>query len=279
MPMTKNSLPQKPHSFSQKATSVFVLGMSLAFLQTAEAKSTVKTEKAAKSVSKKDDGKSSLLWNSWYTMTVKGKIPFGYYNDRVEKKDGKFAYQNQLWKKEEGFINEERVVSFAKDNETLSPILFNFLATYRDAELVIDGTFSGTELVAKIRRNKKSVAPIRASVPSKAFLSTLFQVWMGRHLDQLVVGKSLSFVTLFEDALDSRFSAVNGSVTLEKDDELATKTKSKKIAVVLSEMKSTWYLLPSGEAVRIEKPDQDLVIERKTESEALHFLSPRVDKE
>lgn len=258
--MTKNRLLPKLQSLNLIAATFFAFALSLGLLSNAEAKTTV-------------------LWNSWYTMTVKGKIPFGYYNDRVEKKEGKFAYQNQLWKKEEGFINEERVVSFAKDDEKLTPVLFNFLATYRDAELVIDGTFTGTELVAKIRKNKKTIEPIRTSVPSKAFLSTLFQVWMGKHLGQLVVGKSLSFVTLFEDGIDNRFATVVGSVTLEKDDETAKKTKSKKIAVVLADMKSTWYLLPTGEAVRIEKPDQDLVIERKSESEAKHFLSARVDSE
>jgi hypothetical protein len=221
--------------------------------------------------------KSDLLWNSWYTMTVGGKVPFGYYNDRVERKDGKIAYQNQLWKMEEGFLNEERVVSFAKDNDSLTPLLFNFHATYRDTELAIDGTFTGAELVAKARKQKENLTPIRTNVPSKAFLSTLFQTWLGRKLPEMKPGKRLSFSTIFEDALETRYSTIPGNVVLEAEDETAKKTGTKKLAVELGGMKSVWYVLPTGEAVRIEKPDQKLVIQKTTEAEARRFLVKRTE--
>jgi hypothetical protein len=226
----------------------------------------------------KESGKSGLLWNAWYTMTVGEKIPYGYYNDKVERRDGKIAYQNQLWKTEEGFINEERVVSFGKDNENVSPLLFNFLGTYRDSEFSIDGTFSGTKLNVKARRSKQALAPIETNVPEKAFLSTLFQVWIGKHLSAMTPGKRLSFVTLFEDALDTHYAPVNGAITLEAEDDYAKKTNSKKMTVELSDVKSVWYVLASGEAIRIEKPDQHLVIEKKTEAEARRFLVKRTDK-
>lgn len=221
--------------------------------------------------------KSALLWNSWYTMTVNGKIPYGYYNDRVERKDGKIAYQNQLWKKEEGFINEERVVSFGKDDDALTPLLFNFLGTYRNTELSIDGTFSGTKLKVKSRKKNEALPAIETTVPTKAFLSTLFQAWLGKNLSNLKLGHETSFTTLFEDSLDSRYASVHGSVTLEKDDALALKNGSKKLAVDLGGVKSTWYVKSSGEAIRIEKPDQHLVIEKKSEDEARRFLTPRTD--
>jgi hypothetical protein len=221
--------------------------------------------------------KSDLLWNSWYTMTVGGKIPFGYYNDRVERKDGKIAYQNQLWKMEEGFLNEERVVSFAKDNDTLTPLLFNFHATYRDTEIAIDGTFTGTELVAKARKQKENLTPIRVGVSSKVFLSTLFQTWLGRRLPEMKPGKRLSFTTLFEDALETRYASIPGNVVLEVEDDTAKKTGTKKLAVELGGMKSVWYVLPTGEAVRIEKPDQKLVIQKTTEAEARRFLVKRTE--
>lgn len=220
---------------------------------------------------------SNLLWNSWYTMTVGEKVPFGYYNDRVERRDGKIAYQNQLWKTEEGFINEERVVSFAKDDTTLAPLLFNFVGTYRESEISIDGTFEGKKLKIKARRNKQNLSPIETSLPSKAFLSTLFQVWIGKHLAELKVGKRLPFQTLFEDGLDTRYAPVNGVLTLEEPDEVAKKTGTQRLAVELSGVKSRWYVLPSGEAVRIEKPDQHLLIEKKTEAEARRFLVKRTD--
>lgn len=220
---------------------------------------------------------SKLLWNSWYVMTVGGKTPFGYYNDRVEKRDGKIAYQNQLWKMEEGFINQERVVSFGKDDENISPLLFNFLGTYRDTELSIDGTFTGKELSVKARRNKQNLPAIQTSVPSKAFLSTLFQAWLGKHLGQLKPGKKYSFTTLFEDGIDTRYSGIAGGVTLEPEDTFSKKNSTQKLTVDLGNVKSTWYVLPTGEAIRIEKPDQHLLIEKKTEAEALRFLVKRTD--
>lgn len=223
------------------------------------------------------DSSTQLLWNSWYTMTVGEKMHYGYYNDKVEKKEGKIAYQNQLWKTEEGFTNEERVVSFAKDNSNLTPLLFNFLGTYRDSELSIDGTFEGTKLKIKARRNKQNLTPMESSVSSKAFLSTVFQVWIGRNLKDLIVGKRKSFTTLFEDALDTRYASINGAITLEEPDEFAKKSGTKKISVELSDVKSRWYVLATGEAVRVEKPDQHLVIEKKTEAEARRFLIKRTD--
>jgi len=222
---------------------------------------------------------SKLLWNSWYTMTVGGKTPFGYYNDRVEKRDGKIAYQNQLWKMEEGFINEERVVSFGKDDENVSPLLFNFLGTYRDTEISIDGTFTGTNLSVKARKNKQNLPAMQVSISAKAFLSTLFQAWIGKRLSGLKQGKRVSFTTLFEDALDTRYSGINGAVTLEAADDFSKKTSSHKLTVDLDGVKSTWYVLASGESIRIEKPDQHLVIEKKTESEARRFLVKRTDTE
>jgi hypothetical protein len=231
----------------------------------------------SKSAPAKAPAKTQLLWNSWYTMTVNGKIPFGYYNDRVERKDGKIAYQNQLWKQEEGFINEERIVSFAKDDESLTPLLFNCVQTYRNNEIVIDGNFKGHSLTAKIRRNGKNEPSIQSSLPTKAFLSTLFQVWIGKRLEGMSPGKSVSFTTLFEDGGDASFSPIHGNVTLEKEDAFSKKTSTKKLSVELSGVKSTWYVLPSGESIRIEKPDQKLVIEKSSEADAKRSLAPRVD--
>lgn len=223
------------------------------------------------------DKQPELLWNSWYTMTIGGKIPFGYYNDKVERKDGKLAFRNHLWKKEEGFINEERVVSFGKDDENVSPLLFNFVATYRDTEISIDGTFEGQKLKVKARKGKEALSPIQTSITSKTFLSTLFQAWLGKHLPKMKTGKRTSFSTIFEDALTSRYAAVAGGVTPEPEDEVARKSSTRKLTVDLAGVKSTWYVLPTGEAIRIEKPDQKLVIQKTTEAEARRFLIERTD--
>lgn len=246
------------------------------FAEAAPSGSPTTLPKAVKDAAKEPAG-AQTLWNSWYTVTVGEKIPFGYYNDKVERRDGKIAYQNQLWKTEEGFINEERVVSFGKDDANVTPLLFNFLGTYRESEFSVDGTFAGTTLKVKARRNKQNLPPLEVAVPSKAFLSTLFPVWIGKRLPELKIGKRVSFATLFEDALDSRYSPISGSLTLEAEDAIAKKTGTKKLAVEIADVKSVWYVLPSGEAVRIENPAKHQVAERRTEAEARRFLIKRTD--
>jgi hypothetical protein len=282
---------RKPSHFLTNCSALgVVVGLFAVSANAAPSKSptlTPKEEKAAAAVQASQEstarggtnGKSKLLWNSWYTMTIGEKIPYGYYNDRVERRDGKIAYQNQLWRSEEGFINEEKVVSFGKDDENVTPLLFNFNGIYRESEINIDGTFTGTTLKVKARRNKQALPPVEASVSSKAFLSTLFQAWIGKHLAGLTPGKRLPFVTLFEDlGLDNHYAPINGSITLEGDDDFAKKTGTKKLSVETADEKSIWHVLPSGEAVRIEKPGQHLVIEKKTEAEARRFLVKRTDK-
>jgi hypothetical protein len=278
----KNSKRKPSHILLNYSAFVLVVGLSTVSANAAPSKSptlTPKEEKAATAVQASQESKSKLLWNSWYTMTIGEKIPYGYYNDRVERRDGKIAYQNQLWRTEEGFINEEKVVSFGKDDENVTPLLFNFNGIYRESEINIDGTFSGTTLKVKARRNKQALPPVEASVSSKAFLSTLFQAWIGKHLAGLTLGKRLTFITLFEDlGLDNHYAPINGSITLEADDDFAKKTGTKKLSVETADEKSIWHVLPSGEAVRIEKPGQHLVIEKKTEAEARRFLVKRTDK-
>jgi hypothetical protein len=262
----KNSKRKPSHILLNYSAFVLVVGLSTVSANAAPSKSptlTPKEEKAATAVQASQESKSKLLWNSWYTMTIGEKIP----------------YQNQLWRTEEGFINEEKVVSFGKDDENVTPLLFNFNGIYRESEINIDGTFSGTTLKVKARRNKQALPPVEASVSSKAFLSTLFQAWIGKHLAGLTLGKRLTFITLFEDlGLDNHYAPINGSITLEADDDFAKKTGTKKLSVETADEKSIWHVLPSGEAVRIEKPGQHLVIEKKTEAEARRFLVKRTDK-
>lgn len=221
----------------------------------------------------KKDNTATVVWDSWYTVTLRGKVPYGYYNDRFEKKDGKVAFKNQFWKSEEGFINEERVVAFAKDDADLNPLLFLFTTSYRNTEIAIDGNVSEKrELIVKPRENGKSLSPIRKNVPKKTILSTFFPVWLGKTLPTLKEGGSASFSALLEDNLEKRYSPVTGRVRLEKDDSISKKTGTKKIFVDFADKKNYWYVLPSGEPVRIEMPSQNVVVERTTEAIARRFL-------
>lgn len=218
------------------------------------------------------DKSAAVVWDSWYTVTLRGKVPYGYYNDRFEKKEGKIAFKNQFWKREEGFINEERVVAFAKEDEELSPLLFLFSSNYRNSEIMIDGNVgANNELIVKPRENGKSQPPIRRNIPKKTILSTFFPVWLGKKLPSMKEGKSVNFNAILEDNLEKRYSPVYGSVRLEKNDEIANKTKTKKLFVDFGG-KNYWYVLPSGEPQRIVMPEQKVVVEKTTEAIARRFL-------
>ena len=221
------------------------------------------------------DTTAKALWDSWYTVSIGGKIPFGYYNDRVEKKDGKFAFKNQFWKKEEGFINEERIVAFGKDEPNLPGLLFVFNETFRNSELTLDGSVSDQgELTVKVREKGKPDDVIRRSMGKNAFFSTLFPVWLGKHLDEIRKGKNVYFSSILEDNLERKFAAVPGHAHLETPDAFTKKSGTEKILVDFNDKINYWYIQPSGEPIRIEMPDQKVIVEKTTESLARKFLIP-----
>lgn len=218
------------------------------------------------------EAKASVLWDSWYTVTLSGKVPYGYYNDRIEKKDGKIAFKNQFWKREEGHINEEQLVAFAEDNTDLTPLLFNFSSNYRDSQIDIDGNIQSGKITVKVRKSKQTLKPISRSIPKKTFFSSMFPVWVGKRSSELKQGKLISFSTILEDNVDRQYAPVAGSLRMEKPDEYATKNNALQLAVTYQDRKSTWYVAPSGETLKIVMHDQNAVVEKTTEAAARKFL-------
>jgi len=216
--------------------------------------------------------KAQVLWDSWYTVTLQGKIPYGYYNDRVEKKQNKIAFKNQFWKKEEGHVNEEQLVAFAEDTPALTPVLFNFHSSYRATTIDIDGTIQGGKLSVKSRKNGKTLKTIARSIPKGAFFSSMFPVWIGKRAAQLKEGKLVSFSTVLEDNLDRQYAPVSGTMRLEKADDYATKNSALKFAVTYQDRKSTWYVAKTGETLKIVMHDQAAVVEKTPEAAARKFL-------
>lgn len=216
--------------------------------------------------------KTQMLWDSWYTVTLNGKVPYGYYHDRVEKKDGKIAFKNEFWKKEEGYINEEKLVVFAEDNQELTPVLFNFQSNYRNSKMDIDGNVKDRNLIVKPRKDGNELAVIKRNLSKGTFFSSLFPIWAGKRFSTLKEGKLTSFSTILEDNLDKGYAPVSGNFRLEKADEFGTKNSAKKLSVNYQDRKSTWYLGPQGETIKILMHDQNAVVEKVSESVARKFL-------
>jgi hypothetical protein len=214
-----------------------------------------------------------ILWDTWYTMTIGKDLHYEYQNDHVEIKDNRIFFQNRVWKKEEGFINEEQLGEYAENNADLSPLFFNFHSTYRGQETKIDGTITGGKtLTVKATRAGQELPLIKKSIPSKVLLSELFPIWLGLHLKEVKVGQSKSFLTVLEDAIDTGFALESGSFRMEKPDDFAKKTDTLKLLVNYRGQETHWWVKLSGEAVRVEVPAEHAVMQAVEKSVAEKFL-------
>lgn len=217
------------------------------------------------------DGKQ--LWNHWYTITLAKKIPYAFYNDKAEIKDGQVHFQHRIWKKEEGYINEEQVGALSKDDALLTPLFYNLVSNYRTTQIKVDGTVKdGKMLLVKARSGEKDIPAVKRSIAKGVIFSELFPVWLGRKLGSLSPKKTVTFMTIIEDDIENGFPTVSGQVRLESPDEFATKSKTRKLSVRFRDQPSTWYVETNGSPVRIVLPVSDGVVDRVTEKVAMRFL-------
>jgi hypothetical protein len=218
------------------------------------------------------DQQGKVLWDYWYTVAV-NKIPAEYYNEKVVLRGDKLQFFNHVWRKEEGFINEEQLGAFATADMNLTPLFFNFRSTYRTTELVVDGNVKdGKTLVAKIRKGGQSLPTVTKSIPSKTFFSVFFPVWLGKAITDLKPGRSASFMTILEDDVEHGFESESGTVRLEEPDEFAQKTQSKKVTIDYRSVRSMWWVDSHGAAIRTVMPETGAVIDRVSKQAAEAFL-------
>jgi len=220
--------------------------------------------------------KTAKSWDHWYTVTILPGTRYAYYHETLEKNRGRLHFKTEMWKKEEGFINSEQLGVFSEDNADLTPLFYNFHATYRESEASIDGTAASGRLQIRIRRNGAELPVLNRGLPGKAFFSSLFPVWMSRRLRELPAGAaesaSIAFTAILEDNQDAGFPAETGRLQVATPDDYAKSSKSLRVLVDFNSQKSTWYLDQSGAPVRIEIPAQNTRVERVTEKQARSFL-------
>jgi hypothetical protein len=218
-----------------------------------------------------DTGK--VLWDYWYTVAVNKTIPAEYYNEKVVLHGDKLQFFNHVWRKEEGYINEEQLGAFATADMALTPLFFNFRSTYRATETVVDGNVrDGKTLVVKIRKGGESLPTVTKSIPSNTFFSVFFPVWLGKALTTMKEGRTVSFSTILEDDVEHGFESESGMVRLDKSDDFAEKTHTKKIIVDYRSVKSTWWVDLHGASIRTEMPETGALIERVSKEKAEAFL-------
>jgi len=243
-----------------------------------------KAKSKSKSSSNSNSEPVEVLWDAWYTITVStdsGKrIPFGYYSDRAERTQGRIRFQNQMWKKEEGFINEESLGAFAVDNEALTPLFFNFRSAYRDSETVIDGTvMEGRKLSVRAKRGGQEIPLIRLTLSKDAMFSSHFPIWLQRRSKNLKADRWVPFTSILEDNLEVKFNPVPGRVRLEKEDATGKRLKARRLTIHYRDQNSTWYVDETGVPIRIEITSQKAIVERVTEIQAKKFLEDPTQSE
>jgi len=217
--------------------------------------------------------KAHFGWDSWYTVTLNDKIPYAYYNEQVESKDGRLHLQLHIWKKEEGFLNEEMMGAFAKDDEFLTPLFYNYRVAYKTTETQIDGTIDDKGyLNAKIRRAGIEQPVVKKHIPTKVFFSYLFPVWLAQRHTALKANTPVSFLVLNEDQSEQQFPLVSGRVLIQPADEIAKKTQTQKIQVIYDEVTSYWYVQDNGIALMINRPANKTLIQKSSKEKAQSFL-------
>ncbi|MBY0471159.1 hypothetical protein K2X30_08335 [bacterium] len=213
------------------------------------------------------------IWDSWYTVTVKKKIKYAYYNDHFEQKGPKIYFQNKFWKSEENYINEEQLGAYAKDDDNLSPDFFNFRSTYRTTETIIDGTvLNGNTLHVRTKKNGKEIPMVKKTMGKQVFFSGFFPLWLGKRLTLMKPGKPLTFTTILEDTVEEGFPNESGWVRLEAPDDFAKKSNTTKLTVFHRGANSLWYVEKNGNPVRIDMTSRGTLVERVSQKEAENFL-------
>ena len=218
-------------------------------------------------------------WDYWYTVTVSKNVPYEYYHETIETKEGRLVYKLHAWKKEEDFINEEQLGAFAQAAD-LAPLFFNFHATYRGTEKTVDGNIQGANsqsggvLVVKSSEGGATGGAgekplIRVSVPKQGFLSSFFPLWLARQGQNFKSGRALPFSSILEDGGDdpnAPFATAAGNVK---------PLDAHRFEVNFRNQKSIWSFDAQGAPTRIEMPASHAIVERVTESTALKFFGKK----
>jgi hypothetical protein len=218
----------------------------------------------------------SVQWDSWYTVTALPSTPYAYYRETVETTRGRIHFKTQMWKNEEGYINEEQLGAFALDNELLTPLFYNFHSTYRASEITFDGTATESKLTVRIKKTSEDASEkpvVTRTLPSKTIFSSFFPVWLRKQLQKN--STQGTFLAILEDSEAAGFEPTHGSFKVVQPDEFSKQSDTSKIEVRFTSSTSHWYVDKNGRVARIDMPSQKTRIDRVNEATALAFFDKK----
>lgn len=223
--------------------------------------------------SQKARPKKTILWDSWYTVTLGSKNRYAYYHEKAELVDKQLKFSTKMWKLENGFINQEHIGTLSKNTADLQPDFYNMIHIERGTEKQIDATMNGKVLQTKVRQSGKNLPPAQQVIPKGAFFSTVFPMWLGKNASAMKPKTPVPFTTITEGVVhQSPQKPRSGTVYLDSPDTYAKKTSTKRLQVQLGGQGSTWWILPSGEVQKIYYPKTQALVQKTTKKKAQGFL-------
>lgn len=230
--------------------------------------------------------KPTVLWDNWYVVTVDlpaqpaagqpaQKLNYSYYNERVEiRESNRLFVQMKMWKKEDGFINQEHEGAFSTNDFNLTPLFFNLYRTQQSTETKIDGTvLTGSRLQIKIQKGGQTLPIVTKSLPKNTMFSIAFPVWIRRNLPELrKTRKSKKFQVVQEDGPDMKFNIIQGQVRYDQKDAFAEQTGTHRLIVNYENLPSVWWVKDDGYAARIVMPTQKAEVQLVPKDKAEKFL-------
>lgn len=217
------------------------------------------------------DASDKVMWDAWYTIKTDRGSPVGYYNDHVELKGDRVYFQNKIVRKEGDYLNEESLGAYSKNDEAVTPVMFNFRKVFIKSEAVVDATIENGKTVKATITNPKGTQQAQKEVlPKGSILSTMFPVWLGKKLPQMASKKktTATFIALLEDATEGKFETVSGNIIVTKADEFSKSSHTIKVLTTFGGRKSTWYVEATGMPVKIEFNQDHLVALKCTQGDA-----------
>jgi hypothetical protein len=219
--------------------------------------------------------KAALLWDNWYVVTRQG-IPHSYYNEKAEITGDRAKIQVNTWIREGRRIRSENLGATARNTPSLDPVYYNFRTQVEGEEKIIDGTVDsrGKVFSVKSRTGIRQSKPLKAEMIPNLILASFFPVWIHQNYRRITGVQPKEFQAILEDAVEGEVPVIRGTAYEMRPDEFAVSTKTRKLQVVFHKVVAFWWVTPKGDAVRIEIPELERVVQKSTREKAEAFLAP-----
>jgi hypothetical protein len=216
-----------------------------------------------------------VLWDHWYTVSERN-APHSYYNEKVEIAGDRIKIQLNTWIREGRKIRSENLGATAKNTELLQPLFYSFRTQVDGEEKVIDGTVDpkGRVFSVKVRAGVNQAKPLRAEMLPKLILASFFPAWINKNYKRITGVQPKEFQAILEDRVEGEIPVIRGTAYEMRADEFATRSKTRKLRVEFDKSVAIWWVEPKGDALRIEVPALERVVNRTTREAAETFLSP-----